>query len=151
MKKIAPFLLFPPLLIGILFFSFSQYRNKGNVSEVDNTIQNGNRITPNVTTTSSPSPSTVASVQRVDEINLTISSPESGITVDTNTVTVSGSTEPSASVAINDGEVTASKDGSFKTSVSLDEGENYISVVAYNNQGNVAERELLVTRTVSGL
>ncbi len=151
MKKIAAFLLFPPLLIGVLFFSFSQYRNKGSIKQGDNTIQDGNTITPNVTITSSPSPSTVPSVQRTDEINLTISSPESGITVDTNAVTVSGSTEPSASVAINDGEVTASKDGSFKTIVSLDEGENYISVVAYNEQGNVAERELLVMRTVSGL
>jgi hypothetical protein len=52
---------------------------------------------------------------------------------------------------VNDQELTSNADGSFSTTVLLDEGENYISVVAYDEVGNSAERELLVTRNTAGL
>jgi hypothetical protein len=106
-------------------------------------------LVPTIKPTIQSSSSSTAS--KDDQINLIISAPISGETLDTNTVTIVGSTEPNATIVINNNEVVASKDGSFKSVVTLDEGENYISIVAYNDLGNVAEREILITRTVSGL
>ena len=131
MKKIIAFLLFIPLFIISIYIGFTQVSNK----EVKDT----------------PLPTLIPTIQVVSEINLTISSPDSGITVSTNTVSIQGSTESLASVVINDVEVIANTDGSFKTILTLDEGENYISIVAYNDLGNVAEREIMVTRAVEGL
>lgn len=147
MKKIIPFLLFLPLILFSIYLGFTQFQNKKTASTtVINTI--GSRQIQMFTPTDTPK--TIPTLPS-QTINLTISAPISGSTVDAVTIVVSGSTEPNATVVINDAEVTASVNGKFQTNVLLDEGDNYISIVAYNDFGNVAEREILVTRTVSGL
>ena len=157
MKKIIPFLLFVPLFLLSIYIGFIQLKSiksKRTRSIVVNTINSEEKsvITPtNVLSNIAQSITPTPKLQNDSQINLIISSPESGTTVNTNVITITGSTEPSASVSINDREITANKDGSFKTSIALDEGENYISIVAYNELGNVAEREIIVTRAVSGI
>lgn len=151
MKKVIAFVLFLPLLIVSICLAFILLKNN-NITNIPK-----NNTNQSILTTVTPArpvetiQPTSPSINTLDEINLVISSPESGSTFNAATVTVMGSTEPQAFVVVNDKEVIADKDGTFKGVVDLDEGENYISIVAYNDAGNVAEREILITRAVSGL
>jgi hypothetical protein len=87
----------------------------------------------------------------VSQISLTLLSPDSGAVVDSSSIIVSGKTKSSISVVVNEQDTISTADGSFKATVTLDEGENYISIVAYDEDGNVAEREILITRATSDL
>ena len=105
--------------------------------------------------TSIPSPTLTSlsapTLAVMSQINLIITSPESGSTLDGTSVIVSGTTKPNIDVVVNDQELVSGADGSFKATIGLDEGENYISIVAYDEEGNVAEREILVMRTPSDI
>lgn len=79
---------------------------------------------------------------------LTISSPSGNQTVSDASIIIKGTTTPQTPVMINEFELTADSQGSFSKSLSLDEGENYINVVAYNSEGQVVEKELIVTKEV---
>jgi len=149
MKKIIPFFLFIPLILVSIYLGFTQFksstRNKNpevfslsptGISQVSNTIQ-------------SVTPTTVAVV--LSQIDLLISSPPSGAEIDSTSIAVTGTTGKNVNVMVNEQELISNEDGTFKTTVLLDEGENYISIVAYDELGNSAEREIMVTRTVSEL
>ena len=155
MKKILPFLLFLPLVLFSIYLGFSQSKNKNiskNMSANSNVNTSTNTNTNEVATpTTPPLTPSQSSTSSSSQINLIISSPQSGSTVDNTSVVVSGTTGSKVSVAVNDQELISNTDGTFKTTVLLDEGENYISVVAYDDAGNSAERELLVNRTTAGL
>ena len=56
-----------------------------------------------------------------------------------------------ATFIVNETDVNPNRDGSFSMKVMLDEGENYISIVAYDDVGNSSEREIIMTRTIDGL
>lgn len=79
---------------------------------------------------------------------LTISSPSNSQTVSNTSILVKGMTTPQTSVMVNEFELTADAQGAFSKSLSLDEGENYINIVAYNSEGEVVEKELIITREV---
>jgi len=155
MKKIIPFLLFVPLLILSIYIGYTQFNNKKQENNIINTTSNGVKKSTHTSIDapdfSSPTPKQETANASINQISLTISSPESGTVVDANTVTISGFTESNASIVINDTEIAANNDGSFQSDISLDEGDNYISIVAYNDAGSVAEREIIVTRTITGL
>ncbi len=76
---------------------------------------------------------------------LTLSSPENGIEVDVNAVTVAGITEPGADLDINGIKATVKDDGFFSIDVSLFPGENTIIVTSTDTSGN----HLMETRTVT--
>lgn len=78
------------------------------------------------------------------EISLTISEPLDNEIINTSVVAVKGTTLPDASVFVNDKELKADAKGAFSTSVSIDEGENIISIVANDENGNFMEKELTV-------
>ena len=63
----------------------------------------------------------------------------------TPSVTVTGKSFPYAEVFINDTEIKADASGNFTAPVTLDEGENIISVMANDENGNSAEQEITVT------
>ena len=149
MKKIIPFFLFIPLILFSIYLGFTQFkspaRNKNpevsslsptGIPQVSNTLQS---VTPTTTAVLS------------SQINLLISSPISGAEVDSTSISVMGTTGKNVNVIVNEQELISNADGTFKTTVLLDEGENYISIVAYDELGNSAEREIMVTRTISGL
>lgn len=79
-----------------------------------------------------------------NQIALTITSPKDGSTVMSQTITLSGNTAPYAQVAVNDKDVSAGANGNFATTLVLEEGDNYIYVVANDEEGFVAEQELMV-------
>lgn len=82
-----------------------------------------------------------------NEISLAITTPVNGMTVSQPTVTVQGTTVPSADVYVNDVYGTANSAGKFSITTSLDEGENSIVIVVNDADGNTAEKELTVTYT----
>lgn len=75
---------------------------------------------------------------------LEIESPVNGAIVNQPTITVRGKTLPQAEVFVNDLQLKAKSDGSFSTPISLDEGENTLTIVANDNQGNYIEKEIVV-------
>lgn len=92
-----------------------------------------------------PTPTPTAVV--VQKISLSISTPKSGVTVSTATLAVNGKTVAGADVSVGDLEVKADASGNFSATVTLDEGENILTVVAVDANGDSAEQELTVTYT----
>ncbi len=77
---------------------------------------------------------------------LTIASPRSGDTVTGPDVTVSGTTQPGASVIVNDQVILPNPDGSFTDRISaVPSGPFTISVVATDKAGNEAKTKLSIT------
>ena len=149
MKKIISFFLFLSLILFSIYLGFTQSKNavKNKNPEISSLapidvpeiVKNSQVVTP--------TPSILLSSQ----INLLISNPISGEEVDSASISVAGTTGKNVNVIVNDQELISNIDGTFRTTVLLDEGENYISIVAYDEEGNSAEREIMVTRTISGL
>lgn len=84
-------------------------------------------------------------VAPVEEIHLTILSPTDGSTLTSPSIKVSGITGPNADVFVNDTETRANSNGNFSVNLVLDEGDNTISVMANDNNGNYADKEITVT------
>lgn len=101
--------------------------------------QKGSLATPS--TTSSPKDTSPNS----QEIPLEILSPKDQTTVSSDRITVSGKTKPKNDVVVNDQEIKADNNGYFSTQVTLDEGDNIIGIVAYDENGNYAEKEIIVS------
>ena len=78
-------------------------------------------------------------------MTLTLSSPQTGSTVSSSLVLVSGKTGANAEVFVNDGQTKADAAGNFSLKLNLDEGENTISVSTNDADGNYAEKEINVT------
>ena len=77
-------------------------------------------------------------------LTLEITLPVNNSTVNTVSTLVKGKTSPNAEVFINEKVLKADSNGEFSTSVTLEEGENYILVSANDEQGNYAEKEVMV-------
>ncbi|MDO8515185.1 MAG: hypothetical protein Q7S14_01670 [bacterium] len=97
-----------------------------------------------VAPTPTPSP-TPPPVGGQNQIKLTITSPVDGSIVKISKLSVKGVTVPSAEVSINDLEVKADAKGNFSGSLTLEEGDNPISILAVDENGNYSETELTVT------
>lgn len=80
---------------------------------------------------------------------LMVSSPVDGAQLTGMSVVVKGQTTPAADVAINQLDVKADSKGNFSAMISLDEGENVITVIANDDIGNYAEKNITVTVTGS--
>lgn len=94
----------------------------------------------------SPTSATLASAQ--SQIELIISDPADGAVVSSPQLLIRGKTAPNAEVFINDKDTTADGNGNFSATLTLDEGENLIIVTANDAEGNMAEKELVVTYNV---
>lgn len=145
MNKIILFILFIPLLFFSIYLGVTQYTNRK--TNIDSNINTNLQTNPTATDNDAINEPTVSPA--LSQINLIVTSPESGTTVDARSITVSGTTKEKIDVVVNDIELTSGADGTFKVDVALDEGDNYISIVVYDQEGNVSEREILVTRAMS--
>lgn len=79
------------------------------------------------------------------DISLTLTDPSDGLVTSTSDITVSGKTTPNADVAVNDQELKADSKGNFSVKLTLDEGENTITIVANDEQGNYIEKDITVS------
>lgn len=94
----------------------------------------------------SPTTSTLASTQQ--QMELSVSDPGDGAIVTSPQLLVRGKTVPNAEIFINEKDTTADENGNFSTTLTLDEGENLIIVTANDADGNIAEKEMVVTYNV---
>lgn len=86
----------------------------------------------------------VAAYEPVTEIPLKITSPKNNATVTSASLTVNGNTVANAEVFVNDSETVANANGDFSVTLTLEEGDNYILVIANNEQGYYSEQALTV-------
>lgn len=98
--------------------------------------------TPIVKVEITPTPTTTPVVQ--NQIKLVIDNKDGSI-VKTNKVIIKGATVPKAEIFINDLEVKADAVGNFSGAVTLEEGDNPISIVAVDEEGNYSEEEITIT------
>ena len=87
---------------------------------------------------------TTQETTQTENIVLTITSPENGATVSDLTIIIEGKTTSYAEITIGDKDVKADSNGEFSASLGLDEGENTITVVANDSDGNYAEKEITI-------
>ena len=78
------------------------------------------------------------------KLTLSVSSPADGAVVKAVNVTVKGKTAPKAEVSINDVDTKADLGGNFSAVIKLDEGENYVVIVATDDNGDFAKLEMMV-------
>lgn len=145
MTKNAGIILFIAVLSVIASGIFILNKQKQKISSPppgESTIS----ITPEAAATGT---SEVTMVKEVSEITLSVTTPLSGTSVATSKVTMKGKTAPKAEVFANEAEGVADSSGNFSLTVALDEGENSIIVTAVDENGNVAEKEILVTYSVA--
>ena len=79
------------------------------------------------------------------EIYLEILSPKQSSVINSPSIFVKGKTVPQADVFVNDTEAKADNSGNFSVNLNLDEGENNITVLTNDSDGNFAEKELIVS------
>lgn len=123
-------------VLGVLFLINNSGTKKSEVKTIKETttLPDKNNITvKNV-------PAVIAS-----EIALEITSPQVSSTINTSSVLVQGKTSPLADVFVNDIETKADNSGNFSVNLNLDEGENDITIMANDSEGNFAEKELSVS------
>lgn len=139
------------VLIGflILFFGGTFFYNiQRNKISVKPSIQNKNNANGLI---KQPYPSTAIRVAPTSVpivIPLEILSPKNNTSTATDFTIVSGTTNPYVDVMINNFEITADAKGKFSQSISIDEGENYVSVIAYTDFG-ITEKEIIILREIS--
>lgn len=141
MKKIAPILLILSIaIVGAVAFSRRTHDPADNQSLMALPTPKKDQ-----TSTATGDDDTGLTINEpVKEITLTITAPASGSTTANASIVVKGKTIPRAEVFINEYSLKADNAGNFAYTVSLDEGENIIIVVANDENGNLAEAELIV-------
>lgn len=78
--------------------------------------------------------------------SLEITSPHDGDTIDHSPITVTGKTGANVHVTINDFWAISKDDGTFSYRLNLQDGDNHIKIVATDDAGNTAEKEITVKR-----
>jgi len=77
-------------------------------------------------------------------LTLEIAEPKENSTYNSSLIKVSGKTSANTEIYINDIEAKADYFGNFSVNYNLDEGENLLTIVANDQDGNYAEKEITV-------
>lgn len=136
MKKEFLFLFLFLLIIGGIYFLYK----KNSPAILKSPSQNQKSVTPAIEKEEG------LTVKEISQgLILEVTQPKDKTTVNSPEVTVAGKTNAGVDVFVNEKELKADNGGNFSTTLNLDEGENVITVVVSDNQGNYAEKELIVT------
>ena len=122
--------------LGALLINNNNRIKKTEVESAKQTISIPNKSSVTVKNV----PATIAS-----EIYLEILSPKQSSVINSPSIFVKGKTVPQADVFVNDTEAKADSSGNFSVNLNLDEGENNITVLTNDSDGNFAEKELIVS------
>jgi len=147
MTKIIPFAVAVILVLVAGFYLFTSKLLNSPVSlQTTGTVEN--QVTSGVTGSADTAEGTkITPASNANQITLAVTAPANNSTVSTPSLTVRGITKPGAEVSVNETDVIANGSGNFSANITLEEGENYIIVVAVDEDGEVAEEELNVTYT----
>jgi hypothetical protein len=80
---------------------------------------------------------------------LRIASPSNNLLTNNPTLTITGMTDPTATITINDTPVDVTKNGFFEHTVILIEGDNTFDIIATNRRGLTTKKVFLVTLDVT--
>ncbi|MBI3385216.1 hypothetical protein HY030_03435 [Candidatus Gottesmanbacteria bacterium] len=127
------------IFMGAALMFFSQ-----NKKPSQNKAVNTQLTAVNITTTVTPLIKTPEE-KKTGEIFLTISEPVDKATVKSPTIIIKGKTVPNAEISINDQTLPANANGDFSAQVSVEEGDNFFSITANDQNGNSSEKEIMVT------
>ncbi len=131
-KKFLPGLLI--FLLIVIIFSYFQKNNPKIKTMID--LRNAGTI--------QPTDSIKKIINEQEKIFLQIDEPKNNITVNNPIINITGKTIANGFVFINEQELKADINGKFTTGTTLEEGENYILIVASDDFGNSAEKDILV-------
>lgn len=132
------------LIIGIIgTLLFVSGRKAPEKTPANGQTTNANQQTATIKITQGATPQ--ISQQVLSSLPLEVLQPQDKQTISTAQITVKGKTAANAEVFVNEKELKADKNGNFATTLTLDEGDNYLYVAASDQDGNFAERELVIT------
>lgn len=103
--------------------------------------------TPTPRITQTPTPTLAFRDTLIKQIPLEIVEPTDNLESSRSALTIRGQTTPRAEVSVNDKETRANTQGVFTVYYTLEEGENYLLIVATDEEGNYSEKEIIVTYT----
>lgn len=132
MKNLIVIVLLLLVGAGVIFVGYKLYKRQGRLAYTNSLYVAPTNI-PSVTNTKS------------NDLTLTISSPQDNSTVSSSSIMIVGKTVANAEVSVNDIDTKADGNGNFSATVSLDEGDNTVTVVANDLNGNYTEKELTLT------
>lgn len=127
------------VLILIIVSGFNLLNNK-NLNIKNPLIKNKT----NTETTKTPNQNTSTTNNQALAFPLEILEPSNQSTLVNSILLVKGKTVIDAEIFINDTELKADKNGLFSGTINLDEGENTISIIANDQNGNSVEKEITV-------
>lgn len=147
-KKTRP-LIFVLLLIaialGVITYTQKESPSSRQKKEKDEITQYTPEITPSQDKTAFPTIEQISpTISPSQMLRLLIINPANGSTVTNPLLIIKGITSPKVEVLVNEVEAVADSQGNFSVTLTLDEGENYIVIVASDEDGNSAEQELIV-------
>jgi len=146
MKKTLPILLLSvAFVITIIYIISSGEKIKKEAQSLNATKQEDNKTKlENSQNNNNIGELKTENLETYNEITLNITSPVDGSVSTDSNIVIKGTTKTKAEVFVNDTENIADKDGNFSFSLTLDEGENYISILAVDENGAFSEKELIV-------
>lgn len=142
MKKF-PLLILLISIIGLGYWFYHSYLTIGSKTSTKSINDQLNQIETTITLNQAFDDSQSQTIN--DNFSLVITNPVDGTTVNQSSLIITGKTAPLASVYINDGQLTTDSIGNFSTKITLDEGENIIYILAHDNLGDAAEKEITIT------
>lgn len=117
-----------------------------NKANSENKATGKNQLTTLPTSPAKASPTPSPEISQTGEMFITIATPVEGQAINTATIVVKGRTNPNADVGVNDKDTTANGNGDFSTTIDLSLGENEITAIATNENGDFAEKTVTVSR-----
>ncbi len=139
MKNLIVIVLLLLVGAGVIFVGYKLYKRQGMMA-YNNSVNYKDNLQGYTTKT------TGSSNSQADKngLALDVTTPKDGDTVNTAKITIKGRTIAYADVSIDDVDIIADKEGNFSGTVDLEEGENTITVVTNDANGNYLEKELTV-------
>jgi len=133
------------VILGFLVFSIKkQGQNSLKLKNIPQIFKNQNNQTNETDQTNINKPEIPTEEPVSSGLTLEITEPKANITYNSSSIKISGKTKANAEVYVNDTQTKADGAGNFSVNYNLDEGENLLIIVANDQAGNYAEKEITV-------
>jgi hypothetical protein len=133
------------VILGFLVFLIKkQGQNSVKLKNIPQIFKNQNNQTNETDQTNINKPEIPTEEPVSSGLTLEIIEPKANTTYSSSSIKVSGKTNANAEVYINDVQTKADGVGNFSVNYNLDEGENLLTIVANDQAGNYAEKEITV-------
>ena len=133
------------VILGFLVFSIKKQNQNGfKLRNIPQIFKNQNNQTNETDQTNINKPEIPTEEPVSSGLTLEITEPKANTTYNSPSIKVSGKTSAYAEIYVNDIQTKADGSGNFSVNYNLDEGENLLTIVANDQAGNYAEKEITV-------